>query len=67
MKIYCPSLHTKIDDELDDLELCHPLLPPDTDTSGGLEVVPVHDNMDGQVKGDGDPGDSSRAEKLSVA
>ena len=60
-------VHTEIDDELDNLELRDPLLPPDTDATGGLEVVPVHDNVNGQVQGDGDPRDGGRAEELSVA
>ena len=52
----------KINDELDDLETGDPLLPPAADATGTLEVVPVHDDMDGQVKHDGDPGDSSAAD-----
>ena len=32
-----------------------------------MEVVPVHDNVDGQVEGDGDPGDGGVAEELGVA
>lgn len=51
----CVAILTKIDDELDDLETSNPLLPPDADTTSTLEVVPVHDNVHGQVKGDGNP------------
>lgn len=58
---------TKIDDELDDLETGNPLLPPNADTTGALEVVPVHDNVHSQVKGNGDPRDSGRTNELSVA
>lgn len=58
---------TKIDDELDDLEAGNPLLPPNADATGRLEVVPVHDDVDGEVQGDGNPGDSSRADELGVA
>lgn len=37
---------------------------------GGLEevgAIPVHDNVNGQVESDWDPGDGSVADKLSVA
>lgn len=40
---------TEIDDELDDLETGDPLLPPDLDATGALEVVPVHDHVHHQV------------------
>jgi hypothetical protein len=40
---------TEINDELDDLEGGDPLLPPDTYTTRTLKVVPVHDNVNGQV------------------
>ena len=53
--------HTEINDELDDLETGDPLLPPDADAARALEVVPVHDDVDGQVEGDGHPGNGSRA------
>lgn len=39
----------EIDDELNDLEDCNPLFPPYANASGGLEVVPVHYDMDRQV------------------
>lgn len=58
---------TKINDELDDLETGDPLLPPDADATRALEVVPVHDDVDGQVKGDGNPGYGGRADQLGVA
>ena len=58
---------TKINDELDDLETGDPLLPPDTDATRALEVVPVHDDVDSQVKGDGNPRDGGRADQLGVA
>lgn len=45
----------KVDDKLDDLHDSDVLLPPDADATCGLEVVPVHDDVDGQVQGDGDP------------
>lgn len=40
---------TKVNDELDDLEGGDPLLPPDTNTTRALEVIPVHDNVDHEV------------------
>jgi len=43
------------------------LLPPDADAARGLEVVPVHDDVDGQVEGDGHPRDGGVAEQLSEA
>jgi hypothetical protein len=52
---------------LEDLQHGYVLLPPDTDATGTLEVVPVHDNMDQQVDGDGHPLHGSHTNKLSVA
>lgn len=57
----------KIDDELDDLESGNPLLPPDTNTSGALEVVPVHDDVNGQVQADDNPRDRCVSNQLGVA
>jgi len=57
----------KINDELDDLKTSDPLFPPDTDTTGGLEVVPVHDNMNEQVEGDRDPRHGGGSDELGVA
>jgi len=37
---------------LDDLGSCDPFFPPDSNTTGCLEVVPVHDYMDCQVECD---------------
>jgi hypothetical protein len=59
--------HTKVDDELDDLKNGNVLLPPDTDTTSTLEVVPVHNNMDGQVESDGNPGNRGQSNQLSPA
>ena len=42
--------HTEIKDELGDLETCDPFLPPNADTSRSLEIVPVHDYVDGEVE-----------------
>lgn len=55
------------DDELGDLENGDVLLPPDANATRGLEVVPVHDNVDGEVEGDDDPGNGGVAEELGVA
>lgn len=60
-------LLTKVDNELDDLETGDPFFPPDTDTTGALEVVPVHDNVDQKVNGDRNPLDSGQTDKLGVA
>lgn len=46
---------TKIDDKLKYLQACNPLFPPDANASGGLKVVPVHDDVDEEVEGDWDP------------
>lgn len=52
---------------MDDLGSGNPLLPPDSNTSRALEVVPVHDDVDKQVQGDWDPRDRGVTNKLSVA
>ena len=57
----------EVDDELGDLEDGDVLLPPDADATRGLEVVPVHDDVNGEVEGDDDPGDGGVAEELGVA
>lgn len=61
------GLLTEVDNKLDNLETSNPLLPPDANTTGALKVVPVHDNVNKEVQGDGDPGDRGRADELSVA
>ena len=60
-------LLTKVNDKLNDLQTSDPLLPPDTDATGALEVVPVHDDVNGEVEGDGNPGNGGGANELSVA
>lgn len=57
----------EINDELDDLETGDPLLPPNANATSRLEVVPVHDNVDGEVQGNGNPGDGRGADQLGVA
>ena len=42
-------------------------LPPDTDATRRLEVVPIHDDMDEEVEGDGHPGDGGDTDELGVA
>lgn len=46
---------SEIDDKLDDLQACHPLLPPDANTSSALEVIPVHDDVDCKIQSDWNP------------
>lgn len=58
---------TKVKHELDNLHDGDVLLPPDTDTARGLEVVPVHDDMDHEVQRDRDPGDGGVTDQLGVA
>lgn len=58
---------SEINDELDDLETGNPLLPPNTDTTSALEVVPVHDDVDEEVQDDGNPRDGGGTDELSVA
>lgn len=57
----------EINDELDDLETGNPLLPPNTDTTSALEVVPVHDDVNEQVQDDGNPRDGGGTDELSIA
>lgn len=57
----------QIQHELNDLETSDPLLPPNSDASGSQEVVPVHDNMDTQIQGNGHPGNGSQTDQLGVA
>lgn len=57
----------EVNDKLDDLEAGNPLLPPAADTTGALEVVPVHDDVDREVQANDDPRDRGRAHELSVA
>lgn len=61
------TIRTKINEELDDLQARDPLLPPDADATGALEVVPVHDDVDGQVQADDHPGDRGVSDQLRVA
>lgn len=58
---------TEIDDKLNDLEASNPFLPPNTNATGALEVVPVHNDVDRKVKSDDDPRNRCRANQLGVA
>lgn len=44
-----------VDDELDDLHGGQIFLPPRVDSNGGHGVVPVHEHVDDEVEGDGNP------------
>ena len=57
----------EIDDELGDLEPGDPFLPPDAHAARGLKVVPIHDHVDREIKGDGDPGDCGQPNELGIA
>ena len=50
-----------------DLQHGDVFLPPDADAARGLEVVPVHDDVDHEVERDRDPGHRGVANELSVA
>lgn len=52
---------------MNDLEDGDVLLPPDTDTASTLEVIPVHEDMHGEVESDGNPRHSGQTDQLSVA
>ncbi|KAH3677460.1 hypothetical protein OGATHE_000934 [Ogataea polymorpha] len=57
----------QIDQKLNDLESCNPFFPPDFDTPGSEEVVPVHQDMHCQVQGDWNPFNRGVSNQLSVA
>jgi len=59
--------HTKVNDELNDLENSDVLLPPDANATGALEVVPVHNDVDHEVQCDWDPRYGCQANQLGVA
>ena len=65
--IGCEVDESEINDELHDLEHGDVFLPPDADAARRLEVVPVHDDVDEEVQGDGHPGDGGDADELGVA
>lgn len=59
--------HTEIDDELSDLHAGDVLLPPGLDAAGSEEVIPVHDNVNGQVERNDNPRDRRPAKHLGEA
>lgn len=46
---------TKVNDKLHNLKTSNPFLPPHSDPPGALKVVPIHNNMDKKIEGDGHP------------
>jgi len=58
---------TEIEHELSDLHDGDVLLPPNANATCALEIIPVHDDMDTKVQGDGHPGDSSMTDELGIA
>lgn len=50
VRVGCKVDKEKVEDELDDLDSCDPFFPPDADSTSGLEVVPVHDDVDHQIE-----------------
>lgn len=62
----CIVDETQVQDELSDLEVSNPLLPPDSNSSSSEEVVPVHHDMNTQVQSDRHPRDGSLTDKLRV-
>ena len=62
-----PGHFTKVNDKLRDLETSNPFLPPDSNSTCALEVVPVHHDVHQKVKTDGDPGHRSQPDELGVA
>ena len=51
-RVSCKVDKEEVDYELDDLDSGYPFLPPDADATGGLEIVPVHDDVNSQVESD---------------
>lgn len=58
---------SEVEDELSNLEGGQVLLPPDADTGSRAHVVVVHEDVDGQVEGDGDPRDGGVTAELDEA
>ena len=52
VRVGCEVDKDEVDDELDYLNSGNPFFPPDSDATGCLEVVPVHDDVDCQVECD---------------
>jgi hypothetical protein len=60
-------LHTDINDKLDDLETRDIFLPPDSDASRTLEVVPIHENVNHEIQSNHDPGNRCKTNQLGIA
>lgn len=60
-------MRTKIKNKLGNLANRDVLLPPDANATCALEVVPVHNNVDGQVQGDDGPRNGGVTDELCVA
>lgn len=61
------AVHTKIKNKLSDLKHCNALFPPDTDATGRLAIVPIHNHVDSQIQCDWNPRNGCFADQLSVA
>jgi hypothetical protein len=60
-------VRTNVDHKLQNLQNGNIPLPPDADPARALEVVPVHDDVDGQIECNGHPGDGSAPDQFDVA
>jgi hypothetical protein len=49
------------------LEDSDPLLPPNADAARTLEIVPVHNHVNSEVQGDGNPGHCCQTNQLGIA
>ena len=56
----------QVDDELKNLKDGDLFLPWDTNTGGSATVVAVHQDVDCQVEGDGNPGYGGQADQLGI-
>ena len=61
------KIRTQPNDKLDDLKASDPLLPPNVDAPSTLEVVPVHEDVNGQVQDNRDPRHRGITHELGVA
>ena len=58
---------TDINDKLSNLKTSDPFLPPNTNATCALEIVPVHDNVNHQVECNDNPRDRGQTNQLGVA
>lgn len=54
-KMEFERLHTNINNELENLKTSDPFLPPDSDATRALEVVPVHENVNHEIQRNWNP------------